>query len=78
MKFIFGGEGFWGWLDRATYRGAIGLFYSNTWSFILAVLILAIVCILAVIGLITVISLLVRPKKTKSGSSDKWLKTGKW
>ena len=78
MKFIFGGEGLWGWLDRATYRGAIGFFYSDTLSFILAVLIVAVICIFAVIGLIAVISLLFRPKKSKMSSSDKWLKTGKW
>lgn len=79
MKFIFGGEGFWGWLDRATYRGAIGIFYSDTLSFILAVLIIGAICILAAIGLIALIGFLFsRPKKSKMSSSEKWLKTGKW
>ena len=69
MKFIFGGEGFWGWLDRATY----------TLSFILAVLIIGAICILAAIGLIALIGFLFsRPKKSKMSSNEKWLKTGKW
>lgn len=77
MKFIFGGEGFWGWLDRATYRGAIGIFYSDTLSFILAVLIIGAICILAAIGLITVIGLIFRPRKPKMSPTDKWMKTGR-
>lgn len=55
MKFLIG-EGGWSWLERATYRGAIGLFYDSTWGGVLAYAIVAILCILAVIGLITVFS----------------------
>lgn len=81
MKFIIGGEDWWGWLERASYRGAIGIFYESTWSGVLAYALLAIVAILAVIGLLTVISWIItipKRKKDKMSPSEKWLKTGKW
>ena len=79
MKFVIGAEDFWGWLDRATYKGAIGLFYNDSWSGLLAYLIVGLIVIFAVIGFIAVLKLLLfRPKKTKTSSTDKWLKTGKW
>lgn len=78
MKLIIGAETGWGWLERASYRGAIGLFYDDTWSGVLAYIIFGLLCLLAIIGLITVISLIFRPRKPKMSSSEKWLKTGKW
>lgn len=77
MKLIIGAETGWGWLERATYRGAIGLFYDDTWSGLLAYLIVGLICLLAVIGLITVIRLIFRPRKRKMTSTGKWMKTGK-
>ena len=81
MKFLIG-EGGWSWLERAMYRGGIGLFYDSTWGGVLAYAIFAIVCILAVIGLITVISFLFSGTggkgKKKMSSHEKWIKTGKF
>lgn len=57
MKFIIG-EDFWTMLERATYRGAIGLYYDSTWSGVLAYIIFAAIIIFAVIGLITVLKTL--------------------
>lgn len=77
MKFIIE-EGGWSWLERATYRGAIGLFYDSTWGGVLAYIIFAIICLLAVIGLITVIGWIFGKKgKKKMNAHDKWIKTGK-
>ena len=80
MKLIIGAETGWGWLERATYRGAIGLFYDDTWGGVLAYVIFGLLCLLAVIGLITVISLIFHPRKRKNkmSATDKWIKTGKW
>ena len=36
MKFVIGAEDIYGWLDRASYKGAIGVFYNDTWSGVLA------------------------------------------
>lgn len=78
MKFIMG-EGLWSQLERALYRGGIGLFYDNVWGGILAYIIFGTVCVLAVIGLITIITLLFSRKgKKKMSSHEKWLKTGKF
>lgn len=78
MKFLIG-EGGWSRLERALYRGGIGLFYDSTWSGVLAYIIFAIVCILAVIGLITVIGFLFGGRgKKKMSSHEKWIKTGKF
>lgn len=77
MKFLMGESG-WSWLERVTYRGGIGLFYSSTWGGVLAYIVFAAVCILAVIGLITVIGFLFgRKGKKKLSSHEKWIKTGK-
>lgn len=81
MKVFLGGEGFWQWLERATYRGAIGLFYKDTLTGILAYAIVIIIAILAIIGLISVIGWIIshpKKKKSKMNSGEKWLKTGKW
>jgi len=75
MKFLIG-EGGISWLERATYRGAIGIFYNSTWGGLLTYLIFGIICILAVIGLFTVLKLLFFKKKTSA--EEKWLKTGKF
>ena len=77
MKFLIG-EGGWSWLERATYRGAIGLFYDSTWGGVLAYVIFGLVCVLAVIGLIAVISFIFNRKGKKMSASEKWMKTGKW
>ncbi len=77
MKLIIGAETGWRWLERATYRGAIGLFYDATWSGVLAYVIVGLICLLAVIGLITVIRFIFRPRKSKMSPTDKWMKTGR-
>ncbi len=81
MKLLIG-EGFLSQLERALYRGGIGLFYDTTWGGVLAYLIVGLILILAVIGLITVISflfsLLFGRKGKKMSSHEKWLKTGKF
>lgn len=77
MKFIIG-EGGWSWLERASYRGAIGLFYDDTLGGVLAYLIFAVVAILAVIGLFTVLKWLFFGRKHKESPEDKWLRTGKF
>ena len=78
MKFIIGGEGGLGWLERATYRGAIGIFYENTLYGLLAYLIFGIICILAIIGLLTVLKWLFFGRKKKEDPGKKWLRTGKF
>lgn len=77
MKFIIGESG-WSWLERATYRGAIGLFYDNTLGGILAYLIFGIVAILAIVGFFTVLKWLFFRRKRKESAEAKWLKTGKF
>lgn len=76
MKLIIGESG-WSWLERITYRGAIGLFYDSTWGSVLTYLIFGIICILAVIGFITVLKLLFFRGK-KISPEEKWLKSGKF
>lgn len=78
MKFIIGGEGSWGWLERATYRGAIGIFYDDTLNGLLAYLIFGIICLLAVIGLFTVLKWLFFGRRKKEDPGKKWLRTGKF
>ncbi len=77
MKFLIG-EGSWSQLERAMYRGGIGLFYNSTWGGVLAYVIFAIVCILAVVGLITIIGFIFNGRsKKKMSAHEKWIKTGK-
>lgn len=78
MKFIIGGEGGWGWLERATYRGAIGIFYDDTLNGLLAYLIFGIICLLAVIGLLTILKWLFFGRRKKEDPGKKWLRTGKF
>lgn len=79
MKFVIGAEDFSGWLDRASYRGAIGIFYNDTWNGVLTYIIFGVIALLAFVGLIAILKFLFsRPKKSKMNSSEKWMKTGKW
>ena len=78
MKFIIAGNDWISLLERLTYDGAIGIFYTGTWNALLAFIIVGLLCVFAVIGLITVIALIFRPRKSKMSSSEKWLKTGNW
>lgn len=64
MKFLIG-EGGWSWLERATYRGAIGLFYEDTLGGLLAYLIFGVICILSLIGLWTVLKVILFGFPTK-------------
>lgn len=75
MKFIIG-EGGFNWLERISYRGAIGIFYNSTWAGLLTYIIFAAVCILAIIGLIAVIKTIGK-KKTSKDPYKEWIKTGK-
>ncbi len=66
MKFIIGENG-WSWLERASYRGAIGLFYDSTLGGMLAYIIFGLICILSLIGLWVVIKTILFgfPKKKR-------------
>lgn len=65
MKFIWGGEDWVGYLERMTYRGAIGVFYKDTLGGIAAYALAAVIAFLALIGLFTVIKWLFTRKKRK-------------
>lgn len=77
MKFIIGESG-WSFLERMTYRGAIGIFYESTLDGVLAYIVFGLFCIFAVVGLVTVLKTIFfgRPKKEDPGK--KWLRTGKF
>lgn len=78
MKFLIG-EGGWSWLERASYRGGIGLYYDDTLGGIITYLVFGLFCILAIIGFITVIKwIFFRRKKSKETPEQKWLRTGKF
>ena len=78
MKFVIGGEGGLEYLERLAYGGVIGLFYKTTWQGVLAYIIFGLMVILSVIGLLTVIKWLVmKPRKKKETTSEKWMRTGK-
>ena len=77
MKFMIG-EGGWNWLERATYRGGIGLYYNDTWGGVLTYLVFGIIMLLAVIGLISVLKWLLFGRKPKEDPGKKWLRTGKY
>lgn len=78
MKLIIDGEGGMAWLERATYRGAIGIFYDDTLHGILAYLVFGIICLLATIGLFTVLKWIFFGRKKKEDPGKKWLRTGKF
>ena len=65
MRFIWGGEDWVGYLERMTYRGAIGVFYKDTLGGIVAYALAAVIAFLALIGLFTVIKWLFTRKKKK-------------
>lgn len=77
MKLIIGGETGWGWLERATYRGAIGLFYEDTLSGLLAYLIFGLICLFAIIGIFSLLKWVFFRRKPKEDPGKKWLRTGK-
>lgn len=78
MKFIIGESG-WSWLERVSYRGAIGLFYNTTLGGVLAYLIFGLICLFALIGFLTVVKwLFTRKRKKKETAGEKWLRTGKF
>ena len=65
MKFIWGGEDWVGYLERMTYRGAIGVFYKDTLGGMAAYAIAGIIALLTLIGLFTTIKWLFTRKKKK-------------
>ncbi len=78
MKFIIGGEDWMSYFERMAYDGAIGIFYKDTLSGVLAYLIVGLLCLFAIIGFITVLRLIFRPRKKKMSAEEKWMKTGKY
>lgn len=63
MRFIFGGENWLNYLERLAYDGVIGIFYKDTWSGVLAHLIVLVILLLAVIGFFTVLKRILFGKK---------------
>lgn len=64
MKFIIG-EGVWSMLERFSYRGAIGLFFSDTLTGMAAYLLFAAFCFFAAVGLCATVKWLFTRKKKK-------------
>lgn len=77
MKFLIG-EGGWNWLERASYRGGIGLYYDTTLGGVLTYLIFGLICLFTFIGIVTVLKFILFGKKTKEDPGKKWLRTGKF
>ena len=79
MIFLIG-EDAWSRLERAAYRGGIGMYYNTTLEGLLTYLVFGLFCLFAIIGLVVVIkfivSMLFRTKK-ETDPHQKWLKTGK-
>ncbi len=63
MKFVFGEESLMGMLNRFSYRGIIGIAYSNTLTGVLAFLLFVAFTALALIGLVQVIKWIAIGKK---------------
>ena len=78
MKFIFGGENGWAWLERMAYDGAIGLFYKDTLSGVISYIIFFALVIFAVIGFLAVLKWIFFGRKPKEDPGKKWLRTGKF
>jgi len=78
MKFIIG-EGAINMIERMGYRGAVGLFFSNTLGGVRSYLIFGLVCIFTVVGFITVMSWLLSGsiKKWKETPGEYWRRTGR-
>lgn len=51
MTFLMGESAF-NWLERITYRGAIGFFYESTWGGIFAHALFFIIAFFAILGFI--------------------------
>ena len=77
MHFLIGENG-WSWLERASYRGGIGMYYDSTLGGVVTYLIFGAVLILAVIGLLTVLKWIFFGRKKKEDPGKKWLRTGKF
>lgn len=77
MKFLIG-EGGWSWLERASYRGGIGLYYNTTLGGVLTYLIFGLICLFTFIGIVTVLKFILFGKKKKEDPGKKWLRTGKF
>lgn len=70
MKFFFGGESGWAYLERMTYDGVIGVFWNNTLNGLLAYLLVFALFLFALIGVITTLKFLMgklfgKKKKTR-------------
>lgn len=79
MTFLIGESG-WDWLERATYRGGIGMYYNTTWGGVLTYLVFGLICLFTIIGVITTLKFIVSllfGKKKKEDPHQKWLRTGK-
>lgn len=77
MKFMMG-EGGWSWLERASFRGGIGLYYNDTLGGVLTYITFAVIVILAIIGLFTILKWITFGRKSKEDPGKKWLRTGKF
>lgn len=77
MKIIIGGENGWDYFERMTFDGVIGIFYDNTWSGVLAYIIVIALAIFAAIGIIATLKFLFFRRKKKMTPHEKWMKTGK-
>lgn len=76
MKFLIGEDG-WSWLERAVYRGGIGLYYDSTIGGVITYVVFALVCIFAIIGLFATIKWLFTGHKKKDPGQE-WLHNGKY
>lgn len=65
MKLIIGGESGLAWLERATYHGAIGIFYNSTWAGVLTYLIVGVILVFAVMGFVGFVKNICTGKKKK-------------
>lgn len=55
MKFFFGGESGWAYLERMTYDGVIGVFWDTTLYGLLAYLLVFLLFLFAFIGVIAML-----------------------
>ena len=79
MIFLIG-EDAWSRLERAAYRGGIGMYYNSTWGGLITYLIFGLICLFAIIGIIVTLKFITSMffgKKKKEDPHQKWLRTGK-
>lgn len=78
MTFLIGESG-WDWLERATYRGGIGIYYNSTLGGVLTYLVFGLFCLFAVIGVAVTLKFIFSMifRKKKEDPHQKWLRTGK-